>query len=422
MTRWCAHTPLGRVFRAGGSAFLLGALLAACSSNPMTGRSQFSLLPESTVIARSASAYKAELAPYAKKNRVNANAAMVERVRGITNRLVAQAVRYRPDTANWAWEVNVIDDPKTLNAFALPGGKMAIYSGLVEKIQATDDEIAQVMAHEIGHALANHGSEKMSVGMLSDVLVAAVAGNNAGTRQTADIASLLLWQLPNSRGAESEADRIGIELAARAGYDPAAAPALWRKMAKESGEKGRFDLLSTHPASESRMQALSELVPHMRPLYAEAAAQPASLPTRLAANVRDVTPGAEAAAVPAPRPLSLLDPAVQAFRRGEALLPCEDCGMAFFRRKDKLRAYHEGRAWEILAREVLEVGYAQDISWYYLGAAAEGLGLPVASEYYRRAAELANFKETHCKGLLADLCNGIDLPRQAEQALARLAP
>ncbi len=96
--------------------------------------------------------------------------------------------------------------------------------------------------------------------------------------------------------------------------------------------------------------------------------------------------------------------------------------MAFFRRKDKLRAYHEGRAWEILAREVLEVGYARDISWYYLGAAAEGLGLPAAGEYYRRAAELARFKETRCKSLLADLCNGIDLPRQAEQALARLAP
>ncbi|TXT23191.1 MAG: peptidase M48 Ste24p [bacterium] len=349
---------------------------------------------------------------------------MVERVRGITNRLVAQAVRYRPDTANWAWEVNVIDDPKTINAFCMPGGKMAIYSGLIEKIQATDDEIAQVMAHEIGHALANHGSEKMSVGLLSDVLVAAVAGNNPGTRQSADIASLLLWQLPNSRGAETEADRIGIELAARAGFDPAAAPSLWRKMMKASGEKGRFDLLSTHPASDSRMETLNELVPHMRPLYAEAAAHPASLPTRLAANVRDVTPGAEAEAAPAPdpRPLSLLNPAVQAFKRGDALLPCEDCGMAFFRRKDKLRAYHEGRAWEILARDVLEVGYAQDISWYYLGAAAEGLGLPVASEYYRRAAELARFKETHCKSLLADLCNGIDLPRQAEQALARLAP
>lgn len=412
MTRW----------RGVGLAALVAAGLSACASNPMTGRSQLALLPESTVIARSAGAYKAELAPYARQNRLNTNPAMVERVRRITDRLVAQAVRYRPDTANWAWEVNVIEDAKTLNAFCMPGGKMAIYSGLIEKIQASDDEIAQVMAHEIGHALANHGSEKMSVGMLSDVLVAAVAGNKQGTRQSADLASLLLWQLPNSRNAETEADRIGIELAARAGYDPAAAPSLWRKMMQVSGEKGRFDLLSTHPASETRMQTLNELVPHMRPLYAEAVANPARLPTRLAANVREVTAEEPLSSQPAVRPLSLLNPALEAFKRGEAVLHCEDCGLAFSRRLDRLRTYYAGRAWEALAREVLEVGYVQDISWYYLGAAAEGLGLPAAAEYYRRAAELARFRETHCQGLFTDLCNGIDLPRQAEAALARLAP
>jgi len=402
----------------GAALAILGAFLAACSSNPMTGRSQLSLMPENTVIAQSVSAYKAELAPYAKKNKLNRDAATVTRVRGITDRLVAQAVRYRPDTAAWAWEVNVIDDPKTINAFCMPGGKMAIYSGMIDKLKATDGEIAQVMGHEIGHALANHGAEKMSVGLLSDILVAAVAGGSRTGQQTGDIASLLLWQLPNSRGAESEADRIGIELAARAGYDPAAAPELWKKMMQASGEKGRFDLLSTHPASETRMAALDELVPHMRPIYAEAAANPVVLPSRLAANVRDVTPGAP----PPPnlRPLTLTNPTVQAFRQGEAVLNCDSCAMAFSSRQDKLRGYYEQQAWEFLAREVLDVGYVQDISWYYLGAAAEGLGLAAARQYYQQAVNLAGQKDTHCKGLFSDLCNGIELPRQAAEALARL--
>jgi predicted Zn-dependent protease len=406
-------------FRGGAALALMAAILAACASNPMTGRSQLSLMPENTVIAQSTSAYKAELAPYAKKNKLNVDPATVSRVRGITDRLVAQAVRYRPDTAGWAWEVNVIDAPKTLNAFCLPGGKMAIYTGLIDKLGATDDELAQVMGHEIGHALANHGAEKMSVGILSDVFVAAVAGSNRGRQQTGDLASLLLWQLPNSRGAETEADRIGIEIAARAGYNPEAAPGLWKKMMKATGDKGSFDLLSTHPASEGRMEALNGLVPAMRPIYAEAALNPPSFPTRMAANVRDVSPGA-----PPPsslRPLTLINPALEAFRHGEAVLGCENCALGFANRQDKLRAYHEQRAWELLAREVLEIGYVQDISWYYLGAAAEGLGLPHAARYYEQAVTLAKQKDTHCKGLLTDVCNGIDLPRQASEALRRLA-
>ena len=259
------HAPTrGRPRRFRAALLCMLGVLAGCSSNPMTGRSQLMLVPEGRVISQSISAYKAELAPHAKKGRLNDDTRVVQRVRAITDRLVAQAVRYRPDSASWAWEVNVIDDPKTLNAFCMPGGKMALYTGLIDQLKATDDEIAQVMGHEIGHALANHGAEKMSVGMLSDVLVSVIAGNNGGRRQTGELAALLAWQLPNSRGAESEADRIGIELAARAGYDPDAAPRLWQKMKAANGEKGRFDLLSTHPASDKRMEELAALAPHLR--------------------------------------------------------------------------------------------------------------------------------------------------------------
>ncbi|MEW5787860.1 MAG: M48 family metallopeptidase [Pseudomonadota bacterium] len=408
-------------FRRGAWAALLMAVLTACSTNPMTGRSQLSLMPEATVISQSRSAYKAELAPYAKKNRLNDDPDMAARVRAITDRLIAQAVRYRPDTAAWAWEVNVIDDPKTLNAFCLPGGKMAVYSGLILKLKATDDEIAQVMGHEIGHALANHGAEKMSVGMLSDILVAALAGNNRGRQQTGDIASLLLWQLPNSRGAETEADRIGIELAARAGYRPEAAAELWRKMMRESGEKGRFALLSTHPASAERVEALAGLVPAMQPLYTEAAANPQALPTRLAANVRDVTPGA-APPPAALQPLSLVNLPLAAFRRGQARLGCDSCGMSFSSRLGRLKELADRQDWENLAGEVLEADYNQDIAWYYLGLAAEGLGLPVAWSYFERSVLRGVEEGGHCKGGLMDLCNGIDLPQKAREALVRLGP
>ncbi len=411
----------------GRGLVVLAALLelAACSTNPMTGRSQLMLVPERQVIAQSLTAYKAELAPHAQKGRLNDNSQTVQRVHAITDRLVAQAIRYRPDTRAWAWEVNVIDDPKTLNAFCMPGGKMAIYSGLMERLKVSDDEIAQVMGHEIGHALANHGAERMSVGMVSDILVSALAGHRSGAQQGGQLAALVAWQLPNSRGAETEADRIGIELAARAGYDPEAAPRLWQKMMQASGEKGRFDLLSTHPASEKRMAELAALAPHMHPLYAEAVRNPTVPPTMFAANVRDVSDG-NASASPlaaggAPRPLALVSVGFERFKQGEATLECETCGLKFGNRKDRLKALHDSQAWEPLAREVLDIGFSQDIAWYYLGAAAEGLGLSVpASRYYQQAASLARQTGTHCKGSFADLCNGIPLPNRAEERLAHL--
>lgn len=410
-----------------GIVFLAGLFgLLGCSTNPLTGRSQISLMPERSVIAQSVSAYRAEMTPHDKKGKLNREEAVVARVRGITDRLVAQAIRYRPDSAHWAWEVNVIDDPKTLNAFCMPGGKMAIYTGLIEKLQATDDEIAQVMGHEIGHALANHGAEKMSVGMVSDILVAAIAGNHQGRRQMGDLAALLAWQLPNSRGAETEADRIGIELAARAGFNPDAAPGLWEKMKRESGEKGRFDLLSTHPASDKRMEELAALAPHMRPLYVEAAKNPAALPTRFAANVREIPAGADPA-VPLPpstlRPLTLVNPVLETFRQGDARLQCESCGLSYSLRSGTLKELDAAGDWEALAREVLDVGYSQDIAWYYLGRAAAGLNLPgPARRYYEQAVSLAMQKETHCKALLTDLCNAVELPRDARAALAVLPP
>src|SRR5437868_4482001 len=138
------------------------ALVAGCSTNPITGRSQLTVVSEDTAIKSSASAYNSMIGGLSKKKQVETGTPREQKVREITDRLIAQAIRFRPDAADWKWQVQVINDPKTVNAFCMAGGKMAIYSGMWEKLKATDDEIAQVMGHEIGHALLSHTRHKMS--------------------------------------------------------------------------------------------------------------------------------------------------------------------------------------------------------------------------------------------------------------------
>ncbi|MEJ2284145.1 MAG: M48 family metallopeptidase [Desulfobacterales bacterium] len=229
------------------------ALIAGCATSP-TGRRQLMLVSEDTAISASKQAYVEMLKPYEQKGKIDNNPALKDRVYRITGRLIAQAIKMRPETRNWDWSIKIIDDPKTVNAWAMAGGKMALYSGLVTQLNATDDELAQVLGHEIAHALAKHSAEKMSVAMASSIGVAAVGvvGDRQGLALTgAALASALAVQMPNSRSAESEADRIGIELAAKAGYDPRAAITLWQKMAKVGG-KGPPEFLSTHPSPENR--------------------------------------------------------------------------------------------------------------------------------------------------------------------------
>lgn len=247
---------------------LAGIVLAACATSP-TGRRQLMLVSEDTAIASSAQAYVQEVGKLRQEGKLSDDRALIRRVNDLTGKLVAQAIVMRPDSANWEWSVAVIDDPETVNAWCMAGGRMAIYTGLIQKIDPTDDELAQVMGHEIGHALANHTAEKMSVAMASSIGVVAVgiASDNPGAATAgAAAAAALAVTLPNSRTAETEADRIGIELAARAGYDPAAAVTLWRKMnSLPGGQPPQF--LSTHPNPENREKALATLGPQMEPLY-----------------------------------------------------------------------------------------------------------------------------------------------------------
>ena len=180
----------------------------------------------------------------------------------ITARLIPQAIAYRPETASWDWQVVVIDDPKTLNAWCMAGGKMAIYTGIIQKLNLTDDEIAQVMGHEIAHALAKHTAERMSVALaqqaalqIGAMLLGGDSTSSQMALQAAAVATTVGVQLPNSREQEAEADRIGIELAAKAGYDPARrTAALGEDDAGHRRQGAESDFLSTHPSSEKRMR------------------------------------------------------------------------------------------------------------------------------------------------------------------------
>ena len=256
--------------------------LAACQTNPVTGRQQLMLVSEDSAIAASKEAYVAMLQPLEKNGQVNNNAAETARIERITGLLVAQAIKFRPETESWEWNIKVIDEPKTVNAWAMAGGKMAIYTGLIDQLKATDDELAQVLGHEIAHALAKHTAERMSRAMAMQAGLGVVAATTQGSQYGglaltgAQLAAVVALELPNSRGAESEADRIGIELAAKAGFNPQAAVTLWDKMGKVGGGDGssRFDFLSTHPAPAKRMETLAALVPQMMPYYLDKSVRP----------------------------------------------------------------------------------------------------------------------------------------------------
>lgn len=276
------------------TVLLAAALLSACAVSP-TGRRQLSLVSEQTAIDASKEAYLAQMNELGTAGKLVTDPAVTGRVDRITSRLVAQAVMVRPETARWEWSVEVIDDPMTINAWCMAGGRMAVYTGLLQQIMPTDDELAQVMGHEISHALANHTAEKMSVAMATQAGVAAAGlfgGDNAGlVMGAAAMAAQYAIQLPNSRTAETEADEIGIQIAAKAGYNPNAAVTLWEKMGAAGGA-GPPQFMSTHPNPANRQQRLRELAPQMMEYY-RAARDPPSYP------LQNTLPAPPAAPAPA---------------------------------------------------------------------------------------------------------------------------
>jgi predicted Zn-dependent protease len=233
-----------------------------------------SLVSSQEVEKQAAQQYAQVLAEAKKKDLLNQNPQEVQRVRAVAARLIPQVTVFRNDAVKWNWEVNVLTS-KDINAWCMPGGKIAVYTGLIERLKLTDDELAAVMGHEIAHALREHARERMGRQMATET--ATVVGSIAleiftGVRldpQLAGTFTQAMFVLPNSRENEQEADFIGVELAARGGYDPRASLTLWQKMAQASGG-GSPEWLSTHPSSETRLRDLQGYVQKVMPLYEKA--------------------------------------------------------------------------------------------------------------------------------------------------------
>jgi predicted Zn-dependent protease len=228
------------------------------------------LVPSSSINASASQAYRQILAEESARGTLNTDAALTARVRTVAERLIPQARTFRDDAPDWEWEVNVISS-STLNAWCMPGGKIAFYTGIIQTLDLDDAEIAAIMGHEIAHALREHGRERVSENlMLNFGLKAAALATKANTTaiNLAGEVTKYTFVLPNSREHETEADRVGIELAARAGYDPRAAIRVWEKMQAHSGRQPP-EWQSTHPSHQTRIADLSEQVQKVMHLYEE---------------------------------------------------------------------------------------------------------------------------------------------------------
>lgn len=248
-------------------------LIAGCQSTTAGGatnssRSQFLLISASDVNQGAATAYKETLDKAQSAKTLNTNASETKRVKQITNKLIAQVGVFRQDALNWNWEVNVIDS-KEVNAYCMPGGKIAVYSGIIHSLDLTEDELAAIIGHEMAHALREHSREQISQQVATEQalsLASALAGLGSLQQSLANKASELILTLPFSRTMESEADVIGMELMARAGYNPEATIHVWEKMEKLGGNSTP-ELLSTHPSDASRIARLQAELPKVIPLY-----------------------------------------------------------------------------------------------------------------------------------------------------------
>lgn len=253
----------------------LVSMLASCQNVRTTqsgavgvDRPQYMAYSSAEINGAAANAYAQMMRQAQAKGALNRNPNHVNRVRAIASRLIPATGAFRNDAPGWRWEVNVISSAE-VNAWCMPGGKIAVYTGLIEKLAVSDEELAAVMGHEIAHALREHGREKASQQAAQNALVG-IAGallglGELGTGLAGTVANVTI-SLPNSREFEREADRMGVELAARAGYDPRAAITLWQKMS-QAGGGGPPQFLSTHPSAASRIQDLQTYANQVMPIY-----------------------------------------------------------------------------------------------------------------------------------------------------------
>jgi predicted Zn-dependent protease len=245
--------------RGGAITLFLATLTLACSTVPVTGRQSFNIVPDSQADQLGADAYRQVMA----ESRLITSGPDYDRVVQVGRRIAQIS-----DSPNLAWEFNLIDEPKTVNAFCLSGGKVAVYTGILP-ITQNEAGLAVVVAHEIAHAIARHGSERMTDQLALQIgqvgLAELLGGNSEQTRNlvlTAFGAGAQVGVLlPFSRSQETEADHIGLVYMARAGYDPHEAPLFWKRMAAQSSGSQPPEFLSTHPAKADRIRRIEGFIP-----------------------------------------------------------------------------------------------------------------------------------------------------------------
>ena len=261
-------------------------LFSACTTTTRPGvvgvnRQQLMMASQSEVERLSAISFNEQNKKAQEKKILITSGPQYDRLINIANRLIPQTAHFRDDTQKWNWQLSLIN-AAILNATCAPGGKITFYTGIIDQLKLNDDEIAAIMGHEIAHALREHGRERLSQAMaqsaITNIALAAAGGYGAQINAANQVAQYVLV-LPNSRQHESEADAIGVELAARAGYNPRAAISVWQKMMKATKGKNPPEFLSTHPSGETRIEQLSALMPSVEPLYRDAPKAPGSDPT-----------------------------------------------------------------------------------------------------------------------------------------------
>lgn len=256
------------------SIFITLLSLNGCQTTTASGavgadRSQMMLVSSEQLDAMASEAYNQLKSESIQARTLNRDRAMLQRVRTIAERLQPQTRVFRTDAPGWNWEVNLISSDE-LNAFCMPGGKIMVYSGLIDQLHLTDEEIAIVLGHEISHALREHSREQISQAMAAQTAIGIGSslfglGQNGADLANAGYSALIASKF--SRTDEHEADQIGLELTARAGYDPRAGVSLWQKMIDASQGSRPLVFLSSHPADSSRVQQIQALLPTVMPLY-----------------------------------------------------------------------------------------------------------------------------------------------------------
>lgn len=272
-----------RTIQRGATALLLTVVAMVATAQQREGvevgkNSAFTKLVPAEQVERSAAQQYAQMLSQAaaKKALGGKDHPQVLRLRGIARKIIPFAVAWNPRAREWQWEVNLIGSGQ-INAFCMPGGKIAFYTGILDKLKLTDDEVAMVMGHEIAHALREHARERMGksavthgVTQLAGIAAASIFGIHPNITDMAARGTANLLTLEFSREDESEADLVGMELAARAGYDPRSGVTLWQKMgATNKGAPPQW--LSTHPSGSSRIAEIEANLPKVMPLYQRAA-------------------------------------------------------------------------------------------------------------------------------------------------------